>query len=111
MRNLMKNGRTLRPFCRKTVAVLCAFSILLSVFTVGIITASAASYTAVTTDALRLRSGAGSSYSTIMTMDQGKTVTLLSSSSNGWIRVKEPSGKTGWCSVDYLQVNHIPIFL
>ena len=105
MRNLMKNGRTLRPFCRKTVAVLCAFSILLSVFTVGIITASAASYTAVTTDALRLRSGAGSSYSTIMTMDQGKTVTLLSSSSNGWIRVKEPSGKTGWCSVDYLQVN------
>ena len=105
MRNLMKNGRTLRPFCRKTVAVLCAFSILLSVFTVGIITASAASYTAVTTDALRLRSGAGFSYSTIMTMDQGKTVTLLSSSSNGWIRVKEPSGKTGWCSVDYLQVN------
>ena len=105
MRSLMKNGRALRPFCKKTAAVLCAFSILLSVLTVSIITVSAASYTAVTTDALRLRSGAGASYSTIMTMDKGKTVTLLSSSSNGWIRVKEPSGKTGWCSVDYLQVH------
>ena len=105
MRSLMKNGRALRPFCKKTAAVLCAFSILLSVLTVSIITVFAASYTAVTTDALRLRSGAGASYSTIMTMDKGKTVTLLSSSSNGWIRVKEPSGKTGWCSVDYLQVH------
>lgn len=89
----------------KVISVLCSFTILLSVFAVGTSGVSAAAvYTAKTTTALNLRSGAGTSYSAIELMNQGDTVTLLANSSGGWVKVKSKNGKTGYCSTDFLAV-------
>lgn len=91
----------------KVISVLCSFTILLSVFAIGTSGVSAAAvYTAKTTATLNLRSGAGTSYSSLGLMDEGESVTLLASSSNGWIKVKAKSGKTGYCSTDFLAVKN-----
>lgn len=58
--------------------------------------------TAKTTDYLNLRKGAGLSYSVIMTIAKGSTVTVLDNSNKDWAKVKTSSGVTGWCSKEYL---------
>ncbi|MCO5219960.1 MAG: SH3 domain-containing protein [Thermomicrobiales bacterium] len=59
-----------------------------------------------TTASLRLRSGAGTGYSTIAVLPSGTRVTILSgpifANTYGWYRVSTPYG-TGWVAGDYLQ--------
>lgn len=59
-----------------------------------------------TTTALRLRTGAGTSYGTIAILPTGTQVTIISgpifANTYGWYRVSSPYG-TGWVAGDYLQ--------
>lgn len=59
-----------------------------------------------TTTALRLRTGAGTSYSTIVVLPQGTRVTIISgpifANTYGWYQVSTPYG-TGWVAGDFLQ--------
>lgn len=57
----------------------------------------------VTATALNLRSGPSTSYSVLMTMPQGATVTVVSGPSNGWYNVTY-QGTTGWASAAYLAI-------
>src|SRR4051794_31429322 len=56
---------------------------------------------AVTTSALNLRSGPGTSYTVILVMPSGASVDLLGSASNGFLEVAY-QGTEGWASADYL---------
>lgn len=60
--------------------------------------------TAVTTDSLNMRAGAGTGYSVLTVMPKGTTVTLTGQSANGFFGVSW-NGTTGWASADYLRVN------
>lgn len=66
---------------------------------------SGSSMTAVTTDYLNLRTGAGLSYRVILTMKKGSTVTVLDNSNRSWVKVRTASGTQGWCSRDYLKIS------
>lgn len=59
--------------------------------------------TALTTDYLNLRQGAGTNYAVILTISKGTTVTVLDNSNSQWAKVRTPNGKEGWCSKQYLQ--------
>lgn len=65
---------------------------------------SASSLTAATTDNLNLRSGAGMSYSILLTLNRGASVTVLDNSNATWVKVRTSSGKTGYCSKQYLKI-------
>ena len=56
----------------------------------------------VTTDALRLRSGPSTGYSTLLTMPKG-TKLVLEENTNGWYKVTY-NGKTGYCSGSYIKI-------
>lgn len=60
--------------------------------------------TATTTDALNLRTGAGTSYTVITVMPRGATVTLTGKSANGFYELTW-SGHKGWASGDYLKMS------
>jgi uncharacterized protein YgiM (DUF1202 family)/GH24 family phage-related lysozyme (muramidase) len=66
---------------------------------------SGSSLTAVTTDYLNLRTGAGLNYRVILTMKKGSTVTVLDNSNRSWVKVRTASGTQGWCSRDYLKIS------
>lgn len=53
---------------------------------------------------LNVRSGAGTNYSIIGTLQNGETVTVVDSTRvNGvWVKIKTSSGLVGYCSSDYL---------
>lgn len=77
------------------LSMLCAFGF----------SASAASNSVVTTDAVRLRSTPEiNDDNYITTLGVGETLTLLADSINGWANVKRSDGAEGYCSVDYLNV-------
>jgi uncharacterized protein YraI len=59
--------------------------------------------TAVTTDALNMRAGAGTTFTVLTVIPRGTTVSLTGQSANGFYGVTW-SGKTGWASSDYLRV-------
>lgn len=52
--------------------------------------------------ALRMRSGPGTSNSTITTLSKGTSVTIIGSS-DGWLKVTA-NGKTGWVSGEYISL-------
>ncbi|MGL6107630.1 C40 family peptidase [Romboutsia sp.] len=56
----------------------------------------------ITTSVLNIRSGAGTNYSVISKVNNGTVVDLLEKSSNGWYKVKLPSGLVGWASGSYI---------
>lgn len=58
---------------------------------------------AVTTSALNLRSGAGTSYSIVVTMGKGATVKVIDNSNSAWPKVQTSDGKQGYCSKEFLQ--------
>lgn len=60
--------------------------------------------TAVTTDALNMRAGAGTNYTVLTVIPRGTTVTLTGQSANGFYGVTW-NGKTGWSSSTYLRVS------
>jgi uncharacterized protein YgiM (DUF1202 family) len=66
---------------------------------------SGSSLTAVTTDYLNLRTGAGLNYSIILTMKKDSTITVLDNSNPSWVKVRTSSGTQGWCSRDYLKIS------
>ncbi len=68
-----------------------------------------ADLTAITTDALNLRKGAGTSYSVITTLSKGTTVTVLDNSNQDWAKVRTSSDEEGWCSKEYLQFSESDI--
>lgn len=59
---------------------------------------------AVTTAALNMRAGAGTSYSVLTVMPLGVTVSLTGQSANGFYGVTW-NGKTGWGAAEYLRVS------
>lgn len=66
---------------------------------------SGSSATAVTTDYLNLRTGAGLGYRIILTMSMGSTATVLDNSNPSWVHVRTSGGTQGWCSRDYLKIS------
>ena len=59
----------------------------------------------VTVYALNIRKGPGTSYSVIGGLTEGQKVTVISTASNGWYKIKTSSGKVGYVSPDYLKVS------
>ncbi len=66
---------------------------------------TASGTTATTTDALNLRSGAGTTYSILVTMAKGATVTVIDNSNASWTKVQTSDGKQGYCSKQYLKLS------
>ena len=60
--------------------------------------------TAVTTDALNLRSGAGTDYHVKTVLSKGTTVTVLDNSDANWVKVRTADGTEGYCSKAYLDM-------
>jgi LmbE family N-acetylglucosaminyl deacetylase len=61
-------------------------------------------YTSVNTavgDPLNFRSGPGTSYGTVFSLERSKPVDILERNTNGWVRGKTEKG-TGWCNSAYL---------
>ena len=58
---------------------------------------------AVTTDYLNMRQGAGTNYKVIVTIGKGVTVKVLDNSNAQWTKVQTSDGKQGYCSKQYLQ--------
>ena len=81
------------------LAFACAAAAAVSVL--PMVSAFAAS-TAVTTDYLNLRTGAGTGSSVVLTLSKGVTVTVLDNSNAQWTKVQTASGKQGYCSKQYL---------
>ncbi|WYU54036.1 SH3 domain-containing protein [Bacillus sp. FSL K6-0047] len=69
----------------------------------GTVDNAPSSGSATTTARLNLRSGAGTNHSIITTLAKGQKVELLKKQ-GGWYQVKA-GNRTGWVSVDYLNVN------
>ena len=92
---------------KKWLAVLCA--VVLFFTSVPMVNDSVMAATlAQTTDYLYLRSGPGTSYSQIMLMEKGITVTILDdTTSSSWVKIETPSGKVGWCSKTYLSYSSV----
>ncbi|QEY34359.1 SH3 domain-containing protein [Caproiciproducens galactitolivorans] len=63
---------------------------------------SSASITAVTTDYLNLRQGAGTNFKVLVTISKGTALTVLDNSNPSWAKVQTPDGKQGYCSKQYL---------
>ena len=49
-----------------------------------------------------MRTGAGQSYSVLLTMPKGTEVTILDDSQGEWAKVRLASGQEGYCSKEYL---------
>ncbi len=89
----------------RIISVVIAVIAGLSMLTVASFSASAATNSVITTDAVRLRSTPEISDSNfITTLGIRETLTLLAHSENGWANVKRSNGDKGYCSVDYLNV-------
>ncbi len=58
----------------------------------------------VTASLLRLRSGAGTSYSILGNLSEGTSLKVLDTSTSGWVKVQTPSGQTGYVSTDYVKL-------
>lgn len=63
---------------------------------------AAAAATAVTTDYLNLREGAGTDTKVLLTLAKNVTVTVLDNTNPQWTKVRTSSGKTGYCFKQYL---------
>ncbi len=77
--------------------------ILIAAIALPLFEAQAAS-SAVTTDALNLRSGPGTGYSIVLTIPKGQSITVNGTADNGWYQVTTSSGKTGYVSPDYVRI-------
>ncbi len=85
---------------RKTVfATVCAAGVAASAFSYG---SYASTVTARTTDYLNLRQGMGASTAVLLTLGKNVSVTVLDNSNANWAKVETQSGKTGYCSKQYL---------
>lgn len=61
----------------------------------------------VTTDTLNVRAGPGTGYTVIGKVNRGARLVFLSATPDwGWVNVKTPENKTGWCSSKYLMENN-----
>ena len=67
-------------------------------------TTSVTSGTAVTTDYLNLREGAGGNFKVTATMSKGITLKVLDNSNAQWAKVQAPNGTVGYCSKQYLNM-------
>ena len=52
---------------------------------------------------LNVRSGPGSNYEKIASIENGNTVTILANAGNGFYKIDYGNGKIGYASVDYIQ--------
>ena len=59
----------------------------------------------VTAYALNIRKGPSTSYERIGSLAEGQKVTVTSTASNGWYKIKTSSGKVGYVSPKYLKVS------
>lgn len=93
---------------KKLIAIFCVLTMLCCIMPKNLKVVSAdvdaATNTAVTTDYLNIRSGPSISYSVVAVLADNTTVTVLdNSNSNGWVKVKSPSGVVGYCNSSYLK--------
>lgn len=85
---------------RKTVlSALCVACVAASAFPYG---SYASTITARTTDYLNLRQGMGTNTAVLLTLGKNVSVTVLDNSNASWAKVQTQSGKTGYCSKQYL---------
>lgn len=66
---------------------------------------TASGTTAVTTSSLNMRSGAGTTYSIIVTIKSGASVKVIDNSNAQWAKVQTSDGKQGYCSKQYLKIS------
>ena len=52
---------------------------------------------------LNVRSGPGSNYEKVASIENGNSVTILENTGNGWYKIDYGNGKVGYASVDYIQ--------
>ncbi|KAA8998795.1 SH3 domain-containing protein [Paenibacillus spiritus] len=64
--------------------------------------AAASGRATITADSLRMRSGPGTGYQVIGSLNAGDRVQILSSE-NGWYRVRTAAGALGWAKADYVK--------
>lgn len=102
----------------KSIAVITAIAVLMSVFTAFSGSGTSQVYAAsevsvnktgtVTDGPLNVRSGAGTSYSKIGQLQKGKTITVLTKKTNSkgelWYKFKYSSSKYGYVSAEYVKL-------
>ena len=87
------------------LTAVCSAAVLTSVIPAGHVLAATSSQTAVTTDALNVRSGAGMLYGILTTLPTGTAVTVLDDSQDDWVKVRTSDGTEGYCSREYLTLH------
>ena len=55
------------------------------------------------TSGLNVRSGPGSNYEKIASIENGSSIVILENTGTGWYKIDYGNGKTGYASVDYIQ--------
>lgn len=55
---------------------------------------------------LNIRSGPGTNYGIVGTLNNGDKVTIVTDASNGWIQVQTSAGVRGYCSADYINATN-----
>ncbi len=87
-------------------ALLLALVVMLSVF-IPTVAAVTATVTAVTTGSAMLRTGPGTSYTSLTKVAKGTTVTVLdNTSTSGWWKVNV-SGQEGYITAQYLKISSV----
>lgn len=75
---------------------------VLFILTLAVYVPVTAALTAVTTDYLNLRNGAGTNTGVILTLGKNVTVTVTDNNDAKWAKVRTQSGKEGYCFKQYL---------
>lgn len=89
---------------QRQVAVLASAAVAFTALPMATVCTNAAT-TATSTDALNVRSGAGTNYSVVQVIGNNTKVSILDTSLGSWFKVMLSSGTTGYCSADYLNVS------
>lgn len=55
------------------------------------------------TSGLNVRSGPGSNYEKVASLENGSSIVILENTGTGWYKIDYGNGKTGYASVDYIQ--------
>ena len=90
-------------FLKSSAAVLCTAAVL--AVSAPYSSNAAAAATAVTTDYLNLRKGAGTDAAVILTLAKDAQVTVLDDSDSQWVKVRTVSGYEGYCARQYLNIS------
>ncbi|WP_101696756.1 SH3 domain-containing protein [Clostridium minihomine] len=87
---------------KRIFSAMLSAAMITAVFVHSVPVAFAAAATA--TEKLNVRSGPGTTYQVVKTVEKGTAVETLDSGTSGWYKIKLSDGTQGYCSAQYLNV-------